>query len=283
MRRWSPSILIIIAAVLFFLPQNTKLQFSSFTQKFVLFVPSSIKSRLLYLRELKDKRDELEKKLTALNIQIAYLRNALKERANTPDSFPLWEKTEYELPSPASLVRANIIGRDHSLRCFLLIDKGKRDSVYENQPAVVPEGIVGKVIKAGDHFSVVETFHSPYLKIATLNWRTRYLGLISASGKDIKLAYIPSDCDLKVGDTLLTAGEGGIFPKGLIVGLIKKITPTKELFLDVDIQPVVDLLKIDAVYLITKTERKEKALEKTEMERIIKELELKIPDVIKIK
>ena len=36
----------------------------------------------------------------------------------------------------------------------------------------------------------------------------------------LKLYYLPKDADLQVGDTIVTSGLGGIFPKGLYVGKV---------------------------------------------------------------
>ena len=47
-------------------------------------------------------------------------------------------------------------------------------------------------------------------------------GLILENGQlvGLKLYYLPKDADLQVGDTIVTSGLGGIFPKGLYVGKV---------------------------------------------------------------
>ena len=64
--------------------------------------------------------------------------------------------------------------------------------------------------------------------------------------------YIPTDADLVLEDTIETSGLGGIYPKGIHVGTIKKIMNTKN---TTDryaiVETAVDFNKLDTVLVIT--------------------------------
>ena len=49
------------------------------------------------------------------------------------------------------------------------------------------------------------------------------------SNTEIKAMYIPTDANLVQGDSVDTSGLGGIYPKGIHVGTIKKIVTTKNM------------------------------------------------------
>jgi rod shape-determining protein MreC len=263
---------ILVSLFLLLAPTDWKLTLQGFTQRFFLFPPGFLQRQISLLRDLRSERDRLEKELLALTLRKMGEENFL----TAPDSFS------------SSLLRAEIVGRDNTLKTFLVIDKGKREGVEENQTALVKEGVVGRVLKAGQFFSLVETFYSPYLKISGVCKRTQERGVVRMKKEGIKEAslifdYVEPDAQISPGDTILTSGEGGIFPKGLKIGIVKEIKPSRQVFLDILLQPSVPIKKISSLYLLTRKEKKERLDEKREMEKLLRELELKVPEFFKIR
>ena len=68
----------------------------------------------------------------------------------------------------------------------------------------------------------------------------------------LKATSIPTDCMPIQGDSVETSGIGGIYPKGIHIGKIKKIENTKNI---IDryafIEPAVDFSKLETVLVIT--------------------------------
>ena len=64
----------------------------------------------------------------------------------------------------------------------------------------------------------------PDCKVAALVNETRDMGVVGAGGPfDSSLttmSYLPKDANLKAGQSVVTSGLGGIFPKGIPVGKI---------------------------------------------------------------
>ena len=50
-----------------------------------------------------------------------------------------------------------------------------------------------------------------------------------------------SDETVPVGEQVLTSGGDGIFPKGLPVGRVTKVSPGSDLFLNIRVRPAADL------------------------------------------
>jgi rod shape-determining protein MreC len=76
--------------------------------------------------------------------------------------------------------------------------------------------------------------------------------------------------DVVVGDVVVSSGFGGNFPKGLLIGEIKKVEKdTQGIFQYAELSPSVDLTKLEEVFVITESppykrqEEKEKKVGKT--------------------
>ncbi len=108
----------------------------------------------------------------------------------------------------------------------ITVRAGSRSGVREQMAAVNAQGIVGRVIEVGATYSKIRTMQNDDMRISVMVERTRdegmLGGLIIQDGQllGMKLYYLPKDADLQVGDTIVTSGLGGIFPKGLYVGKV---------------------------------------------------------------
>ena len=68
----------------------------------------------------------------------------------------------------------------------------------------------------------------------------------------LKGMYIPTDANVVQGDSIETSGLGGIYPKGIHVGTVKKVVTSQNI---IDryaiIETAVDFDKLDSVLVIT--------------------------------
>lgn len=108
----------------------------------------------------------------------------------------------------------------------LTIRAGSRNGITEQMAAVTAQGIVGRVIEVGATYAKIRTMENEDMRISVMVERTRdegmLGGLVMENGQmvGLKLYYLPKDADIQVGDTIVTSGLGGIFPKGLYVGKV---------------------------------------------------------------
>jgi len=135
----------------------------------------------------------------------------------------------------------------------LLLDRGERSGVKKNSIVVTPEGLVGRVIKVNKSSSQVLLITDPGSEIGALVQRTRIQGVIQGRKRDLILKYLPLEADVREGDLVLTSGlEGGLFPKSLVIGRIKKIEPShpQDLFLKIVVIPEVNLSSLEELLLL---------------------------------
>ncbi len=108
----------------------------------------------------------------------------------------------------------------------ITIRAGSRNGITEQMAAVTAQGIVGRIIEVGATYAKIRTMENEDMRISVMVERTRdegmLGGLVMENGQmvGLKLYYLPKDADIQVGDTIVTSGLGGIFPKGLYVGKV---------------------------------------------------------------
>jgi rod shape-determining protein MreC len=59
------------------------------------------------------------------------------------------------------------------------------------------------------------------------------------------------DETVQPGDALVTSGGDRVFPKGLPIGTVAKVSMGRNLFLDIKLKPAVDLDRLEEVLIIT--------------------------------
>ena len=148
---------------------------------------------------------------------------------------------------------AEVIGQDPSPWFkTIIIDKGKSDGVEKGLPVVVPEGIAGQVIDISRNYSKVLLIIDQNSAVDTLVQRTRDRGLIKGQSDERCLfKYVLRKHDIKVGDTVISSGLDGVFPKGLRIGSISEIVKRNSgIFQEVTVSPYVDFEKLEEVLVI---------------------------------
>ena len=138
----------------------------------------------------------------------------------------------------------------------ITIKGGSRSGITEQMAAVTAQGIVGRIIEVGATYSKVRTMQNDDMRISVMVERTRdegmLGGLIIEDGQliGLKLYYLPKDADIKVGDTVVTSGLGGIFPKGLYVGRILFLADEENGEYDACVLSDVDFEHLEEVLII---------------------------------
>lgn len=203
---------------------------------------------LLENQRLKEENDALRKQNTDYDEtlrQNEFYKDYLEIKDNNPDF---------------SFCDAKLISLDKDdLYLSFVINKGSSHGVKQYDPVIVGNSLVGYISKVGLTTSKVTTLLSPQIVAGATDSRTGDAGVIAgtadfAAEKKIKLYNLSRDCQVAVGDTIVTSGEG-LFPQGLLIGTVETIksdTFTSSLYSSVI--PFVDFTDINKVMVITKFE-----------------------------
>jgi rod shape-determining protein MreC len=160
------------------------------------------------------------------------------------------------------LVLADIVFIDHTSWLQTLVLSVKEGAVAVNQPAVVNEGLVGRVVVASGPYAKVQLITDRSASVGGMIERTHRQGVVRGVGRgSLELDFVPLQADVRVGDVVLTAGIDGIYPRGIAIGTVVAVAPGSGLFHTIRLRPSVDFGVLDAVYLIEREAVPEKVKE----------------------
>ncbi|MDR1002138.1 MAG: rod shape-determining protein MreC [Oscillospiraceae bacterium] len=205
---------------------------------------------------IKAENELLEKKVRELIAQTVDYDDIKQENERLREILGLKEAN----PDYAFL-DATVISRDTTdVFHTFIIDKGSLQDVSLYDPVITQDGLVGYVSQVGPVSCKVTTILSTASSIGAVDRRTRDGGVLSgnlemSSLGNAKLSYLARDCDVAVGDIIVTSGLGGIFPKNLVIGEVLEIKPeAQDISLYAIIKPRADIVGCTEVYIITNFE-----------------------------
>lgn len=158
-----------------------------------------------------------------------------------------------DTPLSQRLLAAQIVGLDPSIWFrTVIINKGVHDGVSKGMPVIAPEGIVGQVVAASYGYAKVLLLTDRSSAIDALVQRTRTRGIVEGEAKAYcHFKYVVRKAEISVGDTVVSSGLDGVFPKGLRVGSVMEISKgPSAIFQEVSIRPFVDLERLEEVLVI---------------------------------
>ncbi|MFQ5642164.1 MAG: rod shape-determining protein MreC [Thiogranum sp.] len=96
------------------------------------------------------------------------------------------------------------------------LNKGSLDHLFEGQPLLDSQGVMGQLIHVGPFTSTAMLITDPAHAIPVQVNRTglRTIALGTGSIDRLELPHIPNNADIRSGDLLVSSGLGGRFPPG---------------------------------------------------------------------
>ena len=132
------------------------------------------------------------------------------------------------------------------------IDKGTSSGVRLNMPVIAPTGVVGRVVTPTAHASKVQLLVDRNAGAGALVDRSRAQGVILGSGEDLlRMNFVSATADVKPGDTVVTSGIDGIYPKGFVIGKIESVERGTGLYKVIRVRPGVDFNRLEEVLVVT--------------------------------
>ncbi|MFZ3264517.1 MAG: rod shape-determining protein MreC [Terriglobales bacterium] len=176
---------------------------------------------------------------------------------------------------------AQVIGSSGSeLSRSVYIDKGERDGIKPDMAVISKDGIVGKILRVYNSTSLVLLIDDQTSGVGSILDKSRLQGILrGTSSGEVVLEKVMSDETVPVGEQVLTSGGDGIFPKGLPVGTVTKVSPGSDLFLNIRVRPAADLNRLEEVLVVTKVDERQAEPEKTVTVRAADILAERLPSV----
>ncbi|WP_405333068.1 rod shape-determining protein MreC [Fibrobacter sp.] len=214
-----------------------------------LYFPAQrIVSAVGHYKSIALENEQLKEENARLRQETYHAREGLQELARLHTLVRFDDKWDYPI------VTSRVVG--HNPGRFLttmVINRGTEHGVHENMPVFSMNGLVGKVSKATLNHSRVQLLVDPNLKLSVMDRKTRVVGFLESMDGVRLTAMVPTHAGIRAGDTLITSGLGGIFPKGIPVGTVKDIRKSDlDVMRRMDVEPFQDFTTLEEVFVMEK-------------------------------
>lgn len=204
-------------------------------------------------KELQAENENYEKQLSELQSQLAAMADLESENKTLRDMLAIQEtETAYSVTS------AEVISKESGpWFSVFTIDKGLVHGIRLNQPVVVgSNGLVGQVSEVGLNWSKVVSIINSDSAAGALVARTRDVCMVEGDA-DLereglcKVTFIAENSGISVGDYIETSGIGGVYPKGLLIGVVKEVVTAEDDGSSYAIlEPTVSFSRISQVFVL---------------------------------
>lgn len=123
-----------------------------------------------------------------------------------------------------SYVTARVVNlRVEGAESYYVINKGKAQGIRADMPVMSATGVVGAIMMASEHYSIVIPVINPKIKLSCTVKGKEFKGQLSTPGynRPVYFGGVPLHNTIAKGDTLVTSGYSYIFPEGLMVGTVE--------------------------------------------------------------
>lgn len=175
------------------------------------------------LRSAQSENDRLKQRVQELEVEVQQKGDLTAENERLKSLLELKEQSKY------TVLPARIIGRDPSVWFnSSIINKGSIDGVKLNMPVVTNGGLVGRVTAVSPLTAQVDLITKEKAALGGVVGElgtSNALGVVAGTGKRelVEMGYVPGSVEVKVGETVYTSGQDGIYPAGLKLGEIIEV------------------------------------------------------------
>ena len=181
----------------------------------------------------------------------------------------------------AKTVPAQVIGSSGSdLSRSIYIDKGSNAGIAQDMAVITAGGIVGKVLRVYPSTSLVLMINDQSSGVGAMLEKSRLQGVVRGTPNgELVLERVMSDEQVAAGETVLSSGGDEIFPKGLPLGTVSKVSQGREMFLNIHVRPAADLSRVEEVLVVTEKQEREPVAENGGRVRAADILAQRLPSV----
>ncbi len=202
---------------------------------------------------------KLEEKVALLDIQNQGLLESEKENQR------LKELLDYEETlTKNDTVFAKVISKEPGYMFdVFVINVGYNQGVRKDMAVVNADGLVGRISEVGGNWSQVIAVIDSRSAISVMVERTRDHGVINGTTQmdDVcTMSYLPVESNAAPGDTIITSGLDGVFPKGIAIGEVTEVsTKDNQLEKVATVKPYVDFYHVEEVLVVMPTDETDTA------------------------
>ena len=257
-------ITIILVLLLFIIPGGAKISgvesvpggVAAGAQSFLSRVTNSVGSFFSNLfggNSIEQENEQLKEELIQAQQKIQGMSELEAENQRLQSLLNYVERTpEY------SYITARVTAKDPGYYFdVFVVNAGFNNGVEVNDAVITPDGLVGRGTEVGGTWSKVMAIIDSRSSVSATVERTRDNGIINGIDQSegssglCEMAFLPLEAELLPGDSVITNGLGGLFPKGIIIGQVVEVSEEAgSTGKTVRIKPAVDFLHLEEVLIV---------------------------------
>ena len=155
---------------------------------------------------------------------------------------------------PAEALQGRGIGDEFTLT----LSAGRRAGVEPLSPVIAPEGLVGMVERVDASLSLAILWPHPDFHVSAMAADGSAYGIVAAHGGQgasrylLELRSVPVRAQLKPGALVVSSGLGGVYPRGIPIGVVVSELKTGEGYArSYLVRPVVRLPDVTSVLIVS--------------------------------
>lgn len=206
---------------------------------------------------------QVNKDLTRQNIRLQRQVNELRAALSKANHVPTpTERQVLDSLKGYSLIEARVVSNSIlKSENYIVIDKGQDDGVHTEMGVIASGGVVGIVVYAGRHYSMILPTINVKSNISCRIRHSNYFGSLQWDGGSSLYAYlndVPRYAKIKVGDYVETSGYSTVFPSGVFVGRVVSVDNAPDgLSLQMKVNLSTDFGALSDVCVVVNDERAE--------------------------
>ncbi len=200
---------------------------------------------------------EMKRENERMQIEVERLRIISQKYAQVLDeNNKLRDLIEFKQAAPFKSTAARVIKRVSSTWWnSMIIDKGLLDGLATDSPVISASGLIGKTGKMADHMAEIILLTDETCRVSAKIEGTLEQGIISGERAgldmrpDLRLRFLSKNILINPGANVLSTGEGGVFPAGLLIGRVKRFE-NRDLSGEAIVEPAVDFSSLEYVFVV---------------------------------
>jgi rod shape-determining protein MreC len=106
----------------------------------------------------------------------------------------------------------------------IVVNAGRENGVTRGQAAITGDGLIGRVAEVGNRAARILLITDLNSRVPVIVEGSRQRAVLAGDNSERpELRYVEARTALRIGDRLVTSGQGGVFPPGLPVGVVAAI------------------------------------------------------------
>jgi rod shape-determining protein MreC len=208
-------------------------------------------SNYVDLRRVRTENEELRRQLAETQIALQEQRALADRRQGLEQLLALRDRTTLRTTG-AEIIAA---GASNEFKT-VTIDKGTRDGLQTDLAVIAPAGIVGRIVVPSANAAKVQLLIDRNAAAGAIVERreSRAQGIVVGTGDPrdprLRMEDVSEVADVAVGDTILTSGIEGIYPKGLVIGRVEVVEKTGANYKQILVRPAVNFSNLEQVLVV---------------------------------